>query len=130
MRKWEALRRLRCGALTKLFRHRYGHVLPDDDAVREDLWLLVTNASLAAAEPEKKMRHIIEMWAPWMLAEEGDAYAKHVWGLDIHERTLTGREIGKRLGLANAEREALRLWPIRRSLDAKAETKGNLRKRP
>jgi hypothetical protein len=56
-------------------------VLPDDDAGREELWLLVTDASLAAAN-QKKMRHIIEMWAPWMLAEERDTYAKHVWGLE------------------------------------------------
>jgi hypothetical protein len=57
--KWELIRRLRYGALIRLFRHRWGHVLPDDDAGRDDLWLLVTNVSLAAAEPEKKMRHVI-----------------------------------------------------------------------
>jgi hypothetical protein len=108
--KWELIRRLRYGALLRLFRHRWGNELPDDDAGRDDLWLLVTNVSLAAAEPEKKMRHVIEMWAPWMPAEERNAYVKHVWGLDIYERTLTARELGKRLGLTNAEREALKLW--------------------
>jgi len=110
--KWELIRRLRCGALLRLFRHRWGHVLPDDDAGRDDLWLLVSNVSLAAAEPQKKMRHVIEMWAPWMSAEEREAYVKHVWGLDIYERTQTGLEIGKRLGLTNAERETLTLWPF------------------
>jgi hypothetical protein len=108
--KWELIRRLRYGALLRLFRHRWGNELLDDDAGRDDLWLLVTNVSLAAAEPEKKMRHVIEMWAPWMPAEERNAYVKHVWGLDIYERTLTARELGKRLGLTNAEREALKLW--------------------
>jgi hypothetical protein len=34
-------------------------------------------------------------------------------GSRIHERTLTGREIGKRLGLTNVEREVLKLWPFR-----------------
>ena len=72
----------------------------------------MTNVSLAAAEPEKKMRHVIEMWAPWMPAEEREAYIKHVWGLDIYERTQTGLEIGKRLGLTNGERETLKLWPF------------------
>jgi hypothetical protein len=110
--KWELIRRLRYGALLRLFGHRWGHVLPDDDAGRDDLWLLVTNVSLAAAEPQKKMRHVIEMWAPWMPAEEREAYVKHVWGLDIYERNQTGLEIGKRLGLTNAEREALKLWPF------------------
>ena len=50
----------------KTFSPSLGNVLPDDDAGRDDLWLLITNVSLAAAEPEKKMHHVIEMWAPWM----------------------------------------------------------------
>jgi hypothetical protein len=111
--KWELIRRLRYGALLKLFRRRWGHELPDDDAGRDDLWLLVSNVSLAAAEPEKKMRHVIEMWAPWMSAEEQEDYVRHVWGLDLYERTQTAQEIGRRLGLTNAEREALKLWPFR-----------------
>jgi hypothetical protein len=111
--RWERIRRLRYGALLRLFRHRWGHVLPDDDAGRDDLWLLVTNASLAVAEPQKKMRHVIEMWAPWMSSEEREAYGTHVWGLDRYERIQTGEEIGKRLGLTNADREALKLWPFK-----------------
>ena len=110
--KWELIRRLRYGALLKLFRHRWGNVLPYDDAGRDDLWLLVTNVSLAAADPEKKMHHVIEMWAPWMSEEERSAYVKHVWSLDIYERTLTALELGRRLELTNAEREALKLWPF------------------
>jgi hypothetical protein len=108
--KWELIRRLRYGALLKLLRHRWGHVLPDDDTGRDDLWLLVTNVSLAAAEPKKKMRHVIEIWAPWMSAEEREAYVEHVGGLDIYERTPTAKALGQRLGLTNAEREALKLW--------------------
>jgi hypothetical protein len=111
--RWERIRRLRYGALLRLFRHRWGHVLPDDDAGRDDLWLLVTNASLAVAEPQKKMRHVIEMWAPWMSSEEREAYGTHVWGLDRYERIQTGEEIGKRLGPTNADREALKLWPFK-----------------
>ena len=108
--KWECIRRLRYGALIRFFRHRYGRALPDDDAGRDDLWLLVSNASLAAAEPQKKMHHVIEMWAPWMSAEEGSAYVKHVWCLDRYERINTAEELGRRLRLTNAERETLKLW--------------------
>jgi hypothetical protein len=84
----------------------------------------VSNVSLAAAEPQKKMRHVIETWAPWMPAEESEAYVTHVWGLDIYERTPTAVELGRRLGLTNAEREALKLWPflpIDRTADEIAE---------
>jgi hypothetical protein len=97
----------------RLFRDRYGHQLPDDDAGREDLWLLVTNVSLAAAEPQKKMRHVIDVWAPWMSAAECEAYVAHVWGLDIYERTRTARELGEQLRMTNAERERLKLWPFK-----------------
>jgi hypothetical protein len=74
---------------------------------------LVLNVSLAIAEPKKKMRHIIEMWAPWLNAEEREAYIEHVWGLDFYERLMTAREIGERLGLTNAERERLKLWQFK-----------------
>jgi hypothetical protein len=129
--KWELIRRLRYGALIRLFRHRWGNVLPDDDAGRDDLWLLVTNVSLAAAEPEKKMHHVIEMWAPWMSAEEREAYVKHVWGLDIYERIPTAKELGRRLGLTSAEREKLKLWPFKPidKTDAELAEQAKLRER-
>ena len=47
-----------------------------------------------------------------MLDDEREAYVKHVWGLDIYERTLTALELGRRLELTDAEREALKLWPF------------------
>src|SRR5262249_2477566 len=115
--KWECVRRLRHGDFLRLFRDRYhsrGYLyFPDDEAGRDDLWLLVVNVSLAAAEPKKKMRHVIEMWAPWLSAEEREAYIEHVWGLDFYQRLMTGREIGQRLGLTNDERERLKLWQFK-----------------
>ena len=81
--KWERVRRFRYGCLIRLFRHRYGYHLPDDDAGREDLWLLLQNVSLAPAGSDKK------------------------------ERTPTARELGERLGVTNAEREALKLWQFK-----------------
>ena len=122
--KYETLRRLRFGDLLRLFRHRWGYILPDDDAGRGDLWLLVTNCSLAAAEPEKKMAHVIEVWAPWMSPDERAAYVQHVWGLDLYQRIQTAGELGQQLGLTNATREALKLWrflPIDKTEDELAE---------
>jgi hypothetical protein len=43
----EAIRRRRLGDLQRLFRDRYGCVLPDADDGREDLWELLLVASLA-----------------------------------------------------------------------------------
>ena len=108
--KWETIRRLRYGDLIRLLRHRWGPILPEDDSGWGDLWLLVSNVSLADKEPQKKMRHVIELWAPWMSPERVQDYIKLVWGLDFHQRTQTGEEIGRLLGLTNAERQHLKLW--------------------
>ena len=72
--KWEVVRRLRYGALMKLFRHRYGDQFPDDDAGREDLLVLLCVVSLAQSGADKKMAHTIEMWAPWLSSDEAAEY--------------------------------------------------------
>ena len=110
--KWEVVRRLRYGALLKLFRHRYGHQFPDDDAGRDDLFVLLCVVSLAPSATDKKIAHTIEMWAPWMSAWEAAEYVEHIGRLNIYERMPAAKVLGKRLNLTNAERERLRLWPI------------------
>ena len=133
--KWETIRRLRYGDLIRLFRFRWGHVLPEDDFGWGDLWLLVSNVSLAAKEPQKKMRHAIELWAPWMPSDTREDYVRHVWGLDIYQRTQTGEEIGSLLGLTNAERQELKLWrflPIdatREEIDAQRKARRSEKRR-
>jgi len=112
--KWENIRRLRYGALVRLLRHRWGKFgLPDDDVGREDLWELLTNVSLARFGVEKKMKCILEEWAPWMQPDEAAAIIDHIKMLTIYERTPTARQLGERMRLTNVERERLALWPIK-----------------
>jgi hypothetical protein len=111
--KWEVVRRLRYGALLKLFRHRYGYEFPDDDAGRDDLFVLLCVVSLAPSASDKKIAHTIEMWAPWMSADEAEMYVEHINRLTITERMPAAKELGERLNLTNAERERLKLWPIK-----------------
>jgi hypothetical protein len=111
--KWEVVRRLRYGALMKLFRHRYGYQFPDDDAGRDDLFVLVCVVSLAPAASDLKIAHTIEMWAPWMQPDEREMLVEHVNRLTIFDRMPAAKELGERLNLTNAERERLRLWPIK-----------------
>jgi hypothetical protein len=137
--KWERVRCLRYGDFLRLFRDRYhskGYLhFPDDSAGRDDLWLLVNNTSMAAVEPKKKMRHVIELWAPWIPDNEVGPYIEHVWGLDFYQRLMTAREIGERLGLTNAERERLKLWQFKpidmtdEELTAHRKRKNNERRR-
>ena len=69
----EKLRRLRYGCFIRLFRHRYGHHLPNDDAGTDDLWLLIQNVSLVPFDWERRVRNTIETWAPWMSADDIEA---------------------------------------------------------
>jgi hypothetical protein len=111
--KWERVRRLRYAELIRLLRDRWGHTLPNDDAGREDLWELVTNVSLAVAGAYKKMRGVIEVWAPWMDADEAATMIEHVNTLTIYERTPTREQLGERLRVTNDERERLKLWQFK-----------------
>lgn len=111
--KWEVVRRLRYGALLKLFRHRYGYEFPDDDAGRDDLFVLLCVVSLAPSAPDKKMAHVLAVWAPWMPDWEAQEYVGHINRLTDYERMPAAKVLGERLNLTNAERERLKLWPIK-----------------
>ena len=65
----ETIRRLRLGDLQKVLRWRYGPTLPDDDAGRDDLRLLLQTISMGQGD-WTKLKNAIEVWAPWMNAGE------------------------------------------------------------
>jgi hypothetical protein len=111
--KFERLRCLRYGAMIRLFRHRYGTKLPNDDAGKEDIWVLVQNVSTAINEPEKKMRHAIELWAPWMPQDQAEAMMAFAMRLPRFERCPTSEELGERLCVTNDVRNKLKLWPFK-----------------
>ena len=73
---------------------------------------MLTNVSLAPTGADKKMRSVIEVWAPWMSAEEAHDLLEHVEQLTIYERTPTAKQLGERLRVTNSDRERLGLWPI------------------
>jgi hypothetical protein len=52
-------------------RHRYGVVMPDTDAARRDLEILIGYAALTG----KKVQHQIDLWAPWLDEAEADHLA-------------------------------------------------------
>ena len=67
MSKRETIRRLLWGDLLKVLRVRYGNplTLPDDDSGKDDLYLMLRIAAVADQAADKKMRAVIELYAPW-----------------------------------------------------------------
>ena len=106
----EILRRLRVGDLRRIFRHRYGPVLPDDDAGRADLVLILFAISLSHDAPEEKMGHEIEISAPWVTAKQAEDLIGLIMKEPRHVRWLSRQKVGEELRLTNAERERLRTW--------------------
>jgi hypothetical protein len=107
----EMIRRLRLGNLRKLFRDRYGPILPDDDAGREDLYELLLPISVGP-HAEIKMPYAIEVWSPWMLQEEASQLIDQINLTPIWGRLPNAAVLGARLRLTNGERERLKLWTI------------------
>jgi hypothetical protein len=110
-RKFETLRRLRVGDLKQYCRHRYGAVLPDDDAGRHDLLELLRPVSLGSA-PARVIANTIQTWAPWMAQAEAAELIAQIQAMPRYERWPTDKTLGKRLNVTNAERNRLRLWRI------------------
>ena len=73
MSKAETIRRLLIGDLRRIFRHRYGPTLPDDDAGRDDLELLLLPISLCAKGSGGEDAIQIEIIAPWMPETEAES---------------------------------------------------------
>ena len=112
--KWEHIRRLRYGHVLKLIRHRYGACgVPDDDGGRPDLMELIWLASSAPVDADKKVRHCIELYAPWMTDQESADLLELVALTPDYEKAKTSQELGNKILLTNAERERLRLYSIR-----------------
>jgi hypothetical protein len=111
---WESVRRLRCGHVTKLILARYGtDGVSDDDAGRPDLIELLYLVSQAPAGAEKKVANAIELYAPWMKADEAELLVGHVMTTPDYHKARTSEELGQSILLKNEERERLKVWSIR-----------------
>jgi len=111
MSKTEMIRRLRLGDVQNVLRARYGPVLPDDDAGREDLRELLLVISLGS-EAGRKMDNAVAVWAPWMAANEATTLVDDINLTEARYRKPTARELGERLRLTYEERKALGIRTI------------------
>jgi hypothetical protein len=79
-------------------------MLPDDDNGREELNLRFKVISLRDYA-EERMRREADLYAPWIAAEELESAIQEVLREPAYMRMLSAEELGRQLGLTNAERE-------------------------
>jgi hypothetical protein len=107
----EIMRRLRLGDVRRLLRSRWGPILPNDDAGREDLQELLLPISVGP-HAELKMPKVVEIHAPWMRQDEAQQLIDRINRTPLCERKPTAKQLGKRQYVTNQDRERLRLWTI------------------
>jgi hypothetical protein len=106
---------IRVREIERLFRHRYGRFLPDDDAGRDDLAVLLEHV-LRFKDGREVAPSFVRRWAPWMSDNEAAA------AIELAATTFRiGRadEVAERLGLTFDERMALGITTVgARDVDA------------
>jgi hypothetical protein len=97
---------LRIAELRRLYIARYGHVLPDDDAGRDDALIM---AHRKRPDAERRIPAWLSLWAPWMTAGEVATMTIRVLNKPLRWRA---DKLAMRLHLTDAERHRLRITTI------------------
>lgn len=99
---------LRLADLAKLFHARYGHVLPDDDAGRDDLQIALAHlATLSRAR--HRMVQYCALWAPWLTMQQASTMMAEAFSA---QQTWTADQLAWRLRLTMADRTTLGITTI------------------
>jgi hypothetical protein len=57
---------LRIAELRRLYGHRYGHILPDDDAGRDDAMIMAHHLARRPGDARHRIEMFLQVSAPWM----------------------------------------------------------------
>lgn len=99
---------LRLHDLARLFRSRYGVMLPDDDSGLDDIDPVIHHIA-ALSQPARRAEHWLELWAPWLtLAEKRDIITKGIAGA----RPWTADQLAWRYKVTREERTMIGLTTI------------------
>ena len=94
--------------LETFFAHRYGETLPDDDAGRDDLYVMASHI-YRLGHPAKHIPAWARLWCPWM----GDAgCARLIAEVAERQECWTADELAGRIGLDDATRTLLKIKSI------------------
>src|SRR5262245_38537596 len=108
---WGAVNSVRLHDVRRVLRDRYGDQLPDDDAGRDDLWVLLHIKSCATSIPRRQKAILVEIndWAPWLDEDEAEQLAGQIAAHPIYFTSVT---LGRKLNVTSADRDRLRLRQI------------------
>jgi hypothetical protein len=100
---------IRVSELNRLFRARYGEVLPQDDRGREAMWIIAHHLIQMAGVPLDRLMKWSGLMAPWLTVGE----AMMVIG-DVAQRPMTWKadSLAWRLRLTYADRQSLKIKTI------------------
>jgi hypothetical protein len=119
------INRLRISELERFYRDRYGGVLPDDDAGRDDLEIAAHHIAIRGGDVWRNILAWARRWAPWMSGEEAVALAERI---EAKPRKFSADELAQRLGLTDAKRTMLGIRTIG-AIDVSAKDRAKRRKK-
>jgi hypothetical protein len=99
---------LRIAELRRLYRARYGHTLPDDDAGRDDALIMAYHLA-KRPDADRNIPVWLGLWAPWMCETEVAKVTTKVLAKPLRWRA---DKLAIRLNLNEAERQRLRITTI------------------
>jgi len=100
---------IRLRELERLFKHRYGRFLPDDDAGMDDLVVAANHIAWLRGEVIAHILAWARAWAPWLSSDQAERVAERVAS---EPRKFTADALAWRLRLSMAERTALKITTI------------------
>jgi hypothetical protein len=100
---------LRVAELARLFKARYGNVLPDDDAGRDDAAIMVHHLAALTGDPRPRVMGFIELRCPWMPIAEAKALLVETIA---KPRRWRADKLAWRLRLTSADRATLKITTI------------------
>jgi hypothetical protein len=99
---------LRIAELRRLYRHRYGYSLPEDDAGRDDAEIMAHHLA-KRPDAERNITLWLGLWCPWMAGTEVAIMTAKVISKPLRWRA---DNLAARLNLTEAERQRLRIRTI------------------
>jgi hypothetical protein len=100
---------LRCAEISRLLVNRYGAILPDDDAGRDDARLMAHHLGRLSGDQRRRIVNWLDVYAPWFIGAER---SKLLAEIDHKPRKWRADKLADRLRLTEAERHHLRITTI------------------